>query len=992
MSARPIPAWVKKLKIPAWIFAGLVLLYAVSGFWVAPYLIERNLPAILEKQLGRTGSIREVSLNPFTLKVDLKGFTVQDRKGGRFAGFDEFFIDLEWSSLFQRAAVFDEIRLIGLFAAIQKFKDGAFNFDDLLASPDAKEPEPEEDSSAFPVRVAKLEIREGSVVFEDQSRKSPFRSQISPINLSVSDFHTYLDRGSQVHFKADFDSGGSLDWQGDINVTPLRSNGRIVLSHFRPILIWQYIQDSVNFEMRDGAFNLDARYKIHLKGDALQVEVSDGKYELENLKIARKGNPEPLIELPRTTLDGIAFDLIGQKLSIESVSSEKANIHAWVRPDKEMNFVDLFVPVADRQAAAPPRPASTTPADDSKWLVAVRKVALNDYAFLFEDRSLATIMKLDFKPLHITLENFSSDLAGTLPFTIRTAINRTGHLDVAGGLGLNPLSTVVKLDLKLNLTDFQPYIDPVTKLEFGKGDAIVKGDVDFKLEQGSKPQLKFNGLASIDDFVGRDKVQNEKLLEWKTLKFEQVGFNLGPMKVSVKEVIADRAYTRFIINADGTSNFSKVFGGERAAQGKGEQSAASARKNANKTPEPLIQIDTLTVKNASAEFADHSLKPNFSTGMEGLNGAIRGFSTDRKSRAKIDLKGRADRTAPVRIQGQIQISNPDNYTDIGLDFNNLSLSSLSPYSGKFAGYKIEKGKMSVDLKYKIEQKKMAAENTIVIKQLTLGDQVESPDAVSLPLSLAIALLKDADGVINLDLPLKGSLDDPEFSIWGIIGDVLLNLITKVVTSPFAALASLANGDEELDSVGFGQGQSEIADEEKEKLGKVVEALSQRPALNVEVKGVATEADAEQRFRSALLGAKKSAIAQATPVDEKQPVASETEPALSDEEFRRHLLKAYYTQIAGMKNLALDAPMIDQNLNSEDVLGSARKKVFGTMLSDGGALENLAQARGRNIREYLISRGLNEERIFLLDASLELNEESESGSNAPVLSKLSLTAD
>jgi hypothetical protein len=972
--------------MPAWIFAGLLFLYTVTGFWIGPYLIKHELPGVLEQNLARTGSIREVSINPFSFQVRLEGFTLQGRKDSRFVAFDELFIDFESSSLFKRALVFDSIRLVGLFVAIEKHKDGSFNFDDLLVGSTDQAPETDAASSPFPVWVTDLEIREAYLVYEDQSRQSAFRSQIAPVNLSVSDFHTYLDRGSQVHFKANFDGGGSLDWQGDINISPLRSNGRIALSGFRPGLIWQYIQDTVNFEIRDGTFSLDAGYSVHQQADALQVKVSKGKYVLENLKIARKGDPETLIELPRTTLDGIAFDLLEQKLSIDSLVSEKGRVHAWVRPDKEMNFVDLFIPVADNQPAAISKPPSTAPPKDSKWLVTVRKIALNDNGFLFEDRSLAAPMKLDFRPLDITLENFSSDLAGALPFTIKTAINTSGHLNVLGVLGLNPLSTVVKLDLKLNLTDFQPYIDPVTKLEFGQGHAIVKGDVDFKLDQASKPQLQFNGTASIDDFAGRDKVQNEKLFDWKSLTFQGVDFNLDPIKVSVQEVIADRAYTRFIINPDGSTNFSKVFGGNQNAG----KTAVAAEKNGDEAPDARVQIDAVTIKNASAQFADYSLKPNFSTGMESLNGRILGFSTDKTTRARVDLKGKADKTAPVHIKGQIQVFNPDRYTDIGLDFNDLSLSSLSPYSGKFAGHKIEKGKLSVDLKYKIEQKKLLAENNVVIKQLTLGEEVESPDAVSLPLSLAIALLQDANGVIDLDLPLRGSLDDPEFSIFGIIGDVLLNLITKVVTSPFAALGNLVDGDEELDSIGFDPGRSEIADAEKEKLGKLAEALSQRPALNVEVKGVATGTDAEQQFRNRILIAKRSALANQNPNPDKQPGIPAAEPALTDEEFKRHLLQAYYIQIAGMKNLALNAPMIDQNLNAEQVLGSARRKVYGTMLSDDGALRDLAKSRGWNIREYLIARGLNAERIVLLDVNLEMDEENVS--DTPALAKLSLTAD
>ncbi len=992
MASPALPAWIKKLKIPAWILAGLVALYTVSGFWILPHLIKSKLPEILKQKLNRTGSIQEVSINPLLFKVGLKGFEIlQKTGGGRFVGFDELFIDFELSSVIKQAVAFDQIRLAGLFVEIDKFKDGSFNFDDLLLARDQKKPEPEEDSAPFPVWVTKLELQNGKIVYADQSRNSPFNAEISPITLSVADFQTYLDSGSQYQFKAEIESGGSVDWQGDFNITPLRSNGRIKLAGIKPILLWKYIQDRVNFEFTDGAFSLDAQYRLYPKDDALQIEVAEGAYVLENLKITQKGEPGPVVEIPRLALDGIALDLLGKKVSVASLASEQAIIHVWVRPDKEVNFVDLFAPVPDSQAVAPsPAPAAAAP-DDSQWLITVNKIALNGYGFLFEDRSLATAAKLNFNPLDITVENFSSDLAGTLPFTIKAAINKTGYLDVAGGLGLKPVSTAVKLDLKLNLTDFQPYIDPVTKLQFSRGSAIVKGDVDFKLDQNSEPQIQFKGLASIDDFEGQDTIRHEKLLDWKALKFNGIDFNLNPMKVLIKEVIADQAYTRFIINPDATTNVSQVFGGDQPAQGAPKKPAAAAGQNADNAPEAQVQIDTVTIKNASANFADLSLKPKFATGMESLNGVIQGFSTDQKSRAKINLKGKADETAPVRINGAVQIFDPGIDTDIGLDFKNLSLTSLTPYSGKFAGYKIKKGKMAVNLKYQIKQKKLTAENKIVIKQLTLGDEVESPDAVSLPLSLAIALLQDANGVINIDLPLSGSLDDPEFSIWGLIGDVFVNLITKVVTSPFAALGGLTGGDEDLNQVGFAPGQSEIQAENQEKLAEIAKALAERPALNIEIEGVANERDAEQHFRNKILNPKKSAPEQQQPEEPNQQAAADTGSALTDEEFRRHLLQSYYMQITGMRHLLLTAPMIDQQLNSEEVLESARSKVYGTMLSDDPVLRELAQARSRTIRQFLIAQGLSEDRIFIVDVNLESNEKSDPDSEQVVVSKLSLTA-
>jgi hypothetical protein len=233
-------------------------------------------------------------------------------------------------------------------------------------------------------------------------------------------------------------------------------------------------------------------------------------------------------------------------------------------------------------------------------------------------------------------------------------------------------------------------------------------------------------------------------------------------------------------------------------------------------------------------FADLSIKPNFETGIQELSGTIKGLSARPDARADVQLAGQVDRYTPVKITGKVNYFAAVSYTDLHMAFRNLELTSMSPYSGKFAGYRIERGKLNVTLNYLVKKRKLEAKHKIIIDQLQLGDQVDSPDATSLPVKLAIALLKDRNGVIDLDIPVSGNLDDPKFKVWPIVWQVVINLFTKIVTSPFALLGSLFGASEEISYVDFGVGSAVLSAGAKNKLQTLAKALTERPSLNLDL--------------------------------------------------------------------------------------------------------------------------------------------------------------
>lgn len=247
-----------------------------------------------------------------------------------------------------------------------------------------------------------------------------------------------------------------------------------------------------------------------------------------------------------------------------------------------------------------------------------------------------------------------------------------------------------------------------------------------------------------------------------------------------------------------------------------------------------IAIDTIRLEGGSANYADYWIQPNFALGIQSLEGSIVGLSSDPHSRAKVDLQGKVDRYAPVRVWGETNPLATTGYSDIKMSFKGVELTSATPYSGRFAGYKIEKGKLSMDVEYKIEERHLTAEHHLVIDQLELGERVESPDAVHLPLKLAIALLKDRNGVIDLNLPVTGSLDDPQFSLAPLLWKAVVNLFAKVATAPFALLGHLFGGGEQMNFIEFAPGSATLDQSAQDKLSALTKALKEKQKLQLDI--------------------------------------------------------------------------------------------------------------------------------------------------------------
>jgi len=984
----------------ALISATCVGLYAVIGFLIAPPIIRSQIESVLTEQLSHPVTVKEVRLNPFALSLTLRDLAISERDDSPLLGFDELYVNVELASIVNQAVTFSTIHLLAPYALARVRQDGTINLMDLHSSapvsdgpPDSTAPVPQADSNenALPgIIIESFHVDRGILEFHDDSKPTPFTAHVVPITFTLQNFSTRTDSQDSLSFTAEVGPGEKIDWHGTLHLQPLRSEGTVALTGLKARTLWTYMQDLVKFEITDGVIDLTASYKVRSDRDSFQASVGQAAVKLTTFALGEKGSRDPLIVIPELTIEGIEADLATREARIAAVSSRDARIAGWLDKEGSTNLQKLFA--SDVKEAAPaqiPSSQTETTSSATPWLVKINQVSIDDYGIILEDRTPTTPVRLTLDPLRIKLTNVTSRLDDKIDLDLFVLVNETGTVAVTGGVTAEPLTMDLNLDVsKIAFAPFQPYLDPIAQLNVRSGAASLKGHLSYHPKNGTKPQMRFDGTAGVTELLTQDKLLNKDFLRWSDLALNSFTLEIDPTRVSIAEIVTVRPYFRFIIGPDRTTNVQQIFTKPDLDSGIAESPPLpSDSTNPSAQPTVPVQIGAIRLVDGSTHFADFSLKPVIDTGIFGLHGTIKGLSSKERSKADVSLDGKVDKYAPVAIKGKINPLTSDAFSDVAVSFKNVELTTVSPYSTKFAGYPITKGKISVDLRYKLSKNVLEAENKVVIDQLTLGEKTESPDATSLPVKLAIALLKDRNGVIDIDLPVRGDLNSPDFKYGRVLLDVLVNLITKAVLSPFNLVAGLVGGSgEELSVVEFPVGTDTLTSVSEGKLTSLAKALTERPGLRVEIAGAADgEVDraalAEMKLNQDLIAFRDADLkptGKPTPENGAISRLSETEQAA--------LVKALYLKKFGKLPESLPTP--GQTDKPAPVsIQTLKDRLLSDITIGEGEIRLLGQERARRIQDYLVTQGsIPPERIYLLD--IKVDAQARDGS---VSSNLSLNA-
>ena len=962
-------------------------LYSLLGFLILPGIALRVANQQLANYATTPATIQRIELNPFSLEVTLWGLIIGE-PGKEQVGFERLYANLQIDSLWTKALHLSDIEIDKPKTEILFGKDGKLNLLGLFKIP-ASEPTPADpNAKPFPLRIERIKLAGGVVHFQDQRPSEPIEFLYDKLDFELKNLSTLPEDSADMTLVAIGPAGGQVDWTGNFSLIPIASEGKLKITDGKMKSFWPYVRDSVPLVLEDGVMSLSTDYKLNL---AKETELLLSNVAVSIAPFAIKApDGRPLAKLERLDISETTVDLAKQQVVVGKIRSKKLETWAALEADGQLDWQKLFASQPSKAAVkAKAEPASTPAAADSPkpepappskpWQVLLKDVQLRDYQVHLADRKAQPAVALDVGPLNLDLQNFDS-LNGS-PFNLKldTGVGKQGKLTADGIVNLAPVSARLKVQTKdIDLRVAQSYINPFIRLELRSG--MLGSDLAVDLKSTEPLAFSVTGRAQVDQLHTLDTLKTRDFLKWQQLVLEGLNYQHGD-SLSIDKVNLFQPYARFMINDDRTTNIDDLLIPQPADSG----AKTAAAKPASKEKPLGIHIGGIAINDGSANFADFSLTPNFATAVQQLNGQIGTIDSRQAKPASVDIKGKVDRYAPVTIKGSVNPFDPMASLDIATSFKRVELTTLTPYSGKFAGYRIRKGRLNLDLHYLITKGQLKAENKVVVEQLQLGEKVDSPDAVSLPLKLAIALLKDVDGKISIELPVTGDLNNPQFSIMPIVWQTLRNLIVKAAAAPFKMIGGLVSGggSEDLGTVSFAPGSSDLSKEAEGSLVKLSQALKERPALRLEIEGTAAASSdgpliAEQRlereyqynYYKMLQRRGDKVPAQASllqvPDSEKGP-----------------LLEGIYRT-----RLKTQPPAEWKDLGKEERTAKMRADVIKFWSSSDVLLRQLGQERASSIKDYLVDKGqLADDRVYFIDANL-----GEAESDGRVVTPLHLDAE
>jgi len=951
-------------------FTGVALVlicYSLLGFLILPGIAQRIANQQLAAYATVPASLQRIEFNPFSLELSLFDLRIGEQDDRQLA-FERLFLDLQWDSLWQRTLHLANVELIEPHVEVRFAEDGTLNLGQLFEVPES-EPTASENADIFPLHMDRLQLAGGRLAFLDQRPSEPIALVYDSLDFELHNLATRSDGSADARLTASGPSGGRIDWQGDLSLQPLTSSGQLQISDLQLKDLWPYVRDAVPLDLKDGSLEFSTNYRLDLSDD-LALQLENAKAALGPLALDSPDGRK-LIRMERLELSETSLDLAKQQVSIGKLRSHNLETWAAREADGTLDWQKLFASTSDNSDADDSAADDTAQEVGAPWQVSLRDAQLRDYRVHLVDRVPNEEVALELGPLNLNIRELDS--LGTSPFSLEleTGVGKQGAIQANGQLQMSPMSgklAVTTRDIDLRIA--QAYLSPLVHLEVRSG--LLASELEVELKSTEPLAISVRGSVDATQLHTLDTINNRDFVKWQRLQLNGLDYQY-PSRLAIERVDLSQPYARFIINPDLSTNINDLLV-ERSEAGNGSAQA-------QEPSEPLaIRIGGIAIADGSANFADFSLRPPFATAIQSLNGDIGTLDNREQKAASVNVAGKVDQYAPVSIKGSLTPFDPLQSLDIATSFRQVELTTLTPYSGKFAGYRIRKGRLNLDLHYRIEQGRLNAENKVVLEQLQLGEKVDSPDAVDLPVRLAVALLKDSKGTISIELPVQGNLNDPQFSVMPIVWQTLRNLVVRAAQAPFKFIAGLAGGsDADLSHVGFDPASSELDSEARKRLDTLASALKQRPALRLEVEGMSAAAVdgpllAEQRLQQEFRETQYRILQRRgdkVPADASQiQVEAEDEAALLEGIYRSRLKQ--------------QPPAEWREFDEQERAAQMRTAVLDSWRDSATLLRRLSRERAAAIKGYLVDAGLDSERVYLLDTST-----TEQGSDGKVATAMHL---
>jgi len=901
--------------------------------------------------------------------------------------------------LFARRFLFDSITVDGLELFLSRSARGDWMFSDLLpksvpaeknAGAVSEKKAGDKDAKQPLVQVASFNFNNGTVHFRDDQPAGGFKGTVSDIEAEVKNFSTEKGKSAEFDLSMLLDKEADFSADGTFSLTPLSATLSTELNGIRLQRGWPYLSQILTAPVKGTiAISSEATYN---KEDGLTV--MDGRFLATGLS-ARYGDKDGF-DLSRFEVNGSTYSQKESSIGAAEIRLSKGDLSLSRELDGTLSILSLIkrktppptaagsvvgrpaetrAPAARAVSAKPPLTRGQKPTNEFSFRF--KKILVDRFTTTFIDKTFEDKPRFSLRNTSLSLTNLNGPRFTPAALRFSSTFNKDTPLKASGDITPDPFRYKGSVNVgRLPLRDFEAYFPSNLNVFILGGTADTNMNLDIALK-GGKPTGTFKGNAGVRAFHAIDSIAEEDLLKWESLQLDDIQGSLEPFSLALREIALNGVYSRIIVRKDGTLNLQNLV--QKEEKKTAAQAPDPAAKLAELPPAPApapapavaaapqpppaakkqIRVDAVTIQGGTLAFTDNHLSQQFATTFYNLGGRVSGLSSEDARFADVDLRGNLDNHSPLQITGQINPLRDDLFVDLKVSFRDIELSPVTPYSGTYLGYTVEKGKLFLDLKYRIDKKLLASENKIFIDQFTFGEKVESAKATKLPVKLGLALLKDRKGEIHLDVPVTGRTDDPQFSIWKLVFQVLQNLLVKAVTSPFSLLSSMFGGGQDFSSVLFSSGTSALSSADELKLGALAKALLDRPALKVELKGYVDRAKDPEGFRIELLSHKLRnekflALSKAGTLKEGEKAAS---VKVLPEENATYLKAVYkkekFPKPRNIIGLVKDLPPDEM-----------KKLIIANTTVGDAELQSLAHDRVTAVKDFLVSKGsVPAERIF-----------------------------
>jgi len=765
---------------------------------------------------------------------------------------------------FEQTVIIDKIFLNNLNIDAKRNKKGQIDWLEYAKINTTQKEELQSENNAtkakpWSVLLHNLDLENISANFEDKGIYPNVTTKLNALNIHAKDITLAGDKPFDYNLDLLINDTFRCSADGAISHKKLDINTHLQcenfdLLHYRPYLDKLASSQLKVYDVRlkRGVFGFDTKVSLKESGKGLAINVADTNATLSKLRMSKRSSRKTLLSLHALKVTNLSLDVMNKKLGIDKVSLSYPSIHTVLDSKGVINFANIIVPKTQKKKRSKKR------TKEKAFAVALKHFAIYNARVDFKDETLKPALTNTVDKIYFHAYNLNIQKNRWLSYKFSSRVNKKGTIKSKGRLRHTPLKEKGTIEIKnIALKNLTPYVQQKAFITVDDGKLFV----DAKTEYGASkkmPDLKVEGKVALSDLFLNDSRDNSSIFSINNANVSKFTFELNPNRLYIDKLTLNSLYVDAMLDENKEMNFVKLI----KPSDTNVTQESNATKDSNATAFPL-KIAKIKIVDGNAKFADFSIPLKFKTDIHDLNGNIYSVSNDKNETSYVDIDGEVDKYGATKLKGSINSANPKEFTDLTFNFKNLDLHSLSGYSATFAGYEIDEGKLFLDLGYKIKNSELLGANSVIIKNIKLGKENEDENVTKLPLGFVIGLLEDSDGVIDIDMPVEGNVDEPDFKYGALVWKTFGKLIVRAVSSPFRFLGSLMGIDgDALEYAEFEAGSSKISPTEREKLDNISKMMIKRPKVVLNITPIydaVLDKKALQRYKLINLVMKKSGV-------------------------------------------------------------------------------------------------------------------------------------